>query len=178
MSGDRLAIFLGFIAVATGAMIGAIPTPGWRGRLLWGIAVVFAALSAAYWRYAVTREVLSGFILIWSLSPVVGALIALLIVGGREPRKPTVRPLAKPPTLNPGLTTDYLNEIVRNATDLEAKRKLAAHRDQLAKLRGQVTAIREYEHDITVEVAGLVPSTRPAMKGNSRWSFARIRRTP
>ena len=49
MSGDTLTLWALWPGFAVAAVIGAVATPGWRGRVLWGLAFVFAAVAAWLW---------------------------------------------------------------------------------------------------------------------------------
>ncbi|MCA3715526.1 hypothetical protein [Phenylobacterium sp.] len=155
MGGDELTILLFFVGTGIAGVMGALSTVGARSRILWGISAVFGVAALAYWRFAAADSASLAFRTLWSLIPFVAVTMCLLVVGDREPRKPPPRPkIGPPPALNPALTVEHLNGLVRGATTLEAKRKLAAHAKQLAKIKGCVTDIQEDQHFVSVRVAG------------------------
>jgi hypothetical protein len=169
---DLVPLILGsFVTTAGGAVIGAISTAGWRARLLWGIALVFVIASFAYWRAADTHEPMVGFDIVWGSLPTVAVLLSLLLVTGREPRKPLPLPtdagqsadtsppsdIAVPIPENPALTPEYLNDLIAGTTELEAKNRIKSLVPQRARMKGQVKDVAlTWDGAPRVHVAGLV----------------------
>lgn len=162
MSGDKLSFLLFFVGTAIAAVMGGVQSTGARAKALWIGAVVFAALACAYYRYSASGNWFSVLLVVWSLGPLVATVICSIIVSGREPRK--VEPkraqseseTAKA-TLNPALTPEFLNELIKGSTELEAKNRLSEHSNQLMRLAAEVSNIREaaFQSSIAVYVLGL-----------------------
>ncbi len=137
-------------------MIGAIQTAGWRSKTLWAFAVVFGALSCAYGLGSAYRDVDIAGRVLWALMPLVAISLGLLAVSGREPKKSVPRPPGANIAENPALTPQYLNELVANVTQLDARRRIENLGRQRARVRGQVLEIVERWDHIEVQVVGLV----------------------
>lgn len=135
--------------------MGAITQAGWRARALWGICGLFGVLSLAYLAAALTDHTIMGAVTVWSLTPVIAVGMAILVAGGREPRKPIPKLSQKPAVLNPAITVETLNGIVGGATELEAQRKLAAFASQMARIKGRVTNVTEHRDCVDVGVSGV-----------------------
>ncbi|MFO0541850.1 MAG: hypothetical protein ACK5X4_06140 [Phenylobacterium sp.] len=152
MGGDKLTLLLFFVGTGIAGVMGALSTVGARQRILWGISVVCFVAALAYWRFATADSAALAFWTLWSLVPFVAVTMCLLVVGDREPRKPPPKPEKAKPTLNPALTADYFYGIAKGGTALEAKRKLAEFRNQLARMSGQVVNISESHDRIDVKL--------------------------
>lgn len=141
MSGDNLNALLFFASIGAGAAMGAIATNGTRARVLWGIGLI-ALIAAAACLYADAASPLIRFIrAMWITAPFIAVTMAILVSGGR---KPLERPIqAKRSVLNPALTAEHLNRIISDCTELEAKRRLDAHKDERAQLKGEVLEVKE-----------------------------------
>jgi DNA-directed RNA polymerase subunit F len=161
MSGDKLSIVLFFVGTTIAAVMGAFQTVGWRSRAFWAVALIFAVLGCAYYRFAASESLRIAVRTLWALSPFVALTLALLAMSGREPRKPSPPKAPEPPkpvpVLNPALTAEYFNKIVKSETDIESKRRIMAHENQLMKLAGKVLDIKEhvYGSKIAVRIADI-----------------------
>lgn len=174
MGGDKLTILFFFIGTGIAGVMGAMSTIGWRYRALWGVAVICAISAVAYWRYASEGSAGVAVATVVYSIPLLSVAMCVLVVGDREPRRVIPKVLPKPPVLNPGLTADYLYGVVKGATELEAKHKLSAYSDQLARMRGQVVEISiGYGGSPDVHVVGLCPQQPPGKYEYIRMGFGK-----
>jgi hypothetical protein len=159
MSGDKLTLVTFAVALAAGAVMGAIAVNGFRARILWGLALVFGLATLVALRAETGSPAHVTLITIWTWSPFIGVAMALLVSGGRKPLEVKKTALPPPdPVLNPALTIDYFNKIVATGTEFEAKKKLSAFAGQRAKICGQVVNVREnvYPSGFTVEIQDML----------------------
>jgi len=148
---------LWFVAAgAVGGVMGAVGTNGWQSRVLWALALLFALATVVAIRAKPGSVGLEVLWTVWTFAPIIGAAFAFLITTGRKPLERKALPLA-PPTLNPGLTTRYVEAIVKSSTNLEAQGRIEAHRHQRAKLVGQVRQIRRAIYPAGVRVDAAFP---------------------
>ena len=139
-------------------MIGAVPSRGWPRRILLLIALLFGVAAAVYWFAQWGSPAAMAVVSLIGLSPIIAVLMVMILTVQRElpPKPPKVTTPPEPPKLNPALTADYLNGLVERTTELDAKRKITALKNQLARLKGEVSDVSEdWRGEVCAEILGL-----------------------